>query len=166
MFTIYTRYIESKFTSRNITKSIILAIASLLVASASLIACTQKGVQGVWFTQSQVQKLQVGQQNKTQILELLGAPNLLNPYRTNIFYYYGAHAKQTGKFSPKLKKPQILILLFDEKTEILKALELRDISKVKYSKVDSSKTKGLRSGKRNLLDDIFGNIGQVGVGGS
>ncbi len=142
-----------------------LAAISMLLATALLPACSQKGVQGIWFPESEIHKIKVGEQNKEQILQFLGPPNLINPYRPNIFYYFGAQTRQVGRLQPKLRKQQLLILRFEENTEILLALELRDISKVKHSKVDKSKTKGLQSGKRSLIRDIFGNIGQIGVGG-
>ncbi len=152
---------------RRKTAGRLLVVASLLVALSLLTqACSQKGVQGIWFPEGEIQKIRVGEQSKEQILQLLGPPNFVNPYRPNLFYYFGAQTQQVGRLSPRLKQPQILILLFESETEILQALELRDISKVKYSKVDKSKTKGLKSAKRNLIKDIFGNIGRIGVGGS
>lgn len=130
------------------------------------IACAQRGVQGVWFTQSQIALLRVGEQTQEEVIALLGPPNLVNPYRPHISYYYGARTKQVGQFSPTLKDRQVLILLFgrDGKGSVLQSLEVRDLDRVRFARTDPDKTRGLRSAKRTFFQDIFGNIGQVGVG--
>ena len=134
-----------------------------LVLSLAL-GCAQKGVQGVWFSPSQIAQLKVGEQTQEEVIAILGVPNLVNPYRPHIAYYYGSLTKQVGRFSPHLRDRQVLILLFSPKSLVLQALEVRNIDKVTLARSSSAKTKGLRSAKRNLLKDIFGNIGQVGVG--
>ena len=144
--------------------SLFFPLASALVLLFGTLGCAQKGVQGVWFAQSQIAQLKVGEQKQKEVLALLGPPNLVNPYRPHVYYYYGARTKQVGQISPSLRDRQVLILLFARDGGVLQALELRDIDDVRFVRTDSAKTRGLRSARRNLLQDIFGNVGQVGVG--
>ena len=144
--------------------NLVISLASALVLLLGTLACAQKGVQGVWFSQSQIAQLKVGEQKQKEVVALLGPPNLVNPYRPHIYYYYGARTKQVGQISPALSDRQVLILLFARDGGVLEALELRNIDKVRFVRTDADKTRGLRSAKRNLLQDIFGNIKQVGIG--
>ena len=118
----------------------------------------------MWFAQSQIAQLKVGEQRQEEVTALLGPPNLVNPYRPHVYYYYGALTKTVGQLSPALRKRQVLILLFARDSGVLQALELRNLDRVRFVRTDRNKTRGLRSARRNLLRDIFGNVGQVGVG--
>ena len=144
--------------------SLVLRLFVPLVLLFGGLSCAQKGVQGVWFAQSQIAQLKVGEQRQKDVVALLGPPNLVNPYRPHISYYYGALTKQVGQLSPSLRERQVLILLFAPQDGVLQSLEVRNIDHVRFVRSDSDKTRGLRSARRNLLKDIFGNIGQVGVG--
>ena len=146
------------------TLRLFVPLTSWLVLLFATSACAQKGVQGVWFAQSQVAQLKVGEQRQEEVVALLGPPNLVNPYRPHIYYYYGARTKQVGRFPPALRGRQVLILLFARDSGVLQALELRDIERVRFVRTDPDKTRGLQAARRNLLRDIFGNVGQVGTG--
>ena len=146
------------------TLRLFVPLTSWLVLLFATSACAQKGVQGVWFAQSQVAQLKVGEQRQEEVVALLGPPNLVNPYRPHIYYYYGARTKQVGRFPPALRGRQVLILLFARDSGVLQALELRDIKRVRFVRTDPDKTQGLLAARRNLLRDIFGNVGQVGLG--
>jgi len=105
-----------------------------------------------------IAKLEPGDQNKAQVVNILGTPTVMATFDENVWYYVTQTTESKSFFKPKLIDQQILALTFDA-TGTLSSLTTRNITDANYIEPNPEKTK---TAGRNLsiFQQLFGNFGR------
>lgn len=119
--------------------------------------------QGYIIDEELLAAVQPGVDNKQSVTKMLGRPTLTSKWEDTDWYYVSRTTKQFAFHRPDPVKQTLLIVRFTPDGTVQsvekEGLELAaDIT----PNPDKTRTLGRESG---LLQDLFGNIGQVGAGG-
>lgn len=107
-----------------------------------------------------VEGVQPGVDTKSSVARSLGRPTDVSLWDDDIWYYISRRTGQRAFLRPRPEAQNILVVTFGE-DEVVKTVEQRGLEKVVSVSPDGNRTPTL--GKEStLLEDIFGNIGQVG----
>lgn len=140
-------------------KNKILSLVALLLISG----CITKNIsqKGYIFDDSDLSNINVGLTNRENALQYLGCPLNKSNFDKNIWIYYSYKTKEVLFFKPKLMEQKVLVLEFDNETDILKNMSLYKINSSGYELIKGTGEVGEE--KENVIKDIFKNIGQVGM---
>jgi outer membrane protein assembly factor BamE (lipoprotein component of BamABCDE complex) len=105
-----------------------------------------------------------GIDNQRSVEQLLGTPSFKSQFGQPTWYYVGSFTKQKPFTTPKITRHTVLAITFDPAGNVATA-ETTGVEKVVRISPDSDKTPTLGR-ERSLLQDLFGNIGQVGAAGT
>ena len=112
-----------------------------------------------------VQSVQPGIDNQQSVEGTLGRPTFTSEYGDKIWYYVSSTTNQKPFTRPKIRQHSVLAVSFDKAGNVASAQHW-GMDKVAYIDPDGAKTPVLGK-ERSFLEDLFGNIGQVGsFGGS
>lgn len=120
--------------------------------------------QGYIADESLVTAIQPGVDNRTSVERTLGRPTFAAQFDANEWYYVSRNTGQYAFVQPRVLSQQILVVTFDPKGVVSK-VERRGMEKIANITPSADKTPTLGR-KSSLFDDIFGNIGSFGAGGS
>jgi len=135
------------------------------VAVAVLPACSRiKTSQGYIVDESLVSAIQPGVDNKESVSKTLGRPTFTGEFDARDWYYVSRNTSQLAFINPKTINQSIIRVSFDAKGNV-SAVDRRGLEQVASISPDGDKTPTLGRDK-NLLRDLFGNLGQVGAGGA
>ena len=138
--------------------------AALLGALALVSGCTSiVDHRGYIVDESLVQAVHPGIDNRQSVEGTLGRPTFTSQFGEPVWYYVSSLTKQKPFTSPKISSHTVLAVRFDEAGNVI-AADRSGIEKVVLIKPDSDKTPTLGR-ERGILQDLFGNIGQVGAAG-
>lgn len=135
--------------------------ATLGLAFTALGACTTiKDQNGYIQDEEMVGYVAPGVDNKESIAAMLGRPSLTSTFDDDTWYYVTQLTQQIAFFTPEAIHHQVLAISFDENGNVAdtKTYDKADIVDVSISG-DSTPTRGRELG---FLEQLFGNIGQVG----
>jgi len=107
-----------------------------------------------------VQSVQPGVDNQQSVEGTLGRPTFTSEYGDKIWYYVSSTTGQKPFGSPKIREHSVLAVSFDKAGNVASA-QRWGMDKVAYINPDGDKTPVLGK-ERSFLEDLFGNIGQVG----
>ena len=139
--------------------------AVTLAASLCVIAACSPVVnqRGNLIDDARLEKVQVGQMNRVEVLNLLGTPTSRSTFDDDTWYYIGQVTEKTAFFNPEVVERRILKLEFDADGTLvaLDELNLEDAQEVE--KVDrETPTLGRELG---VLEQLLGNLGRFNPGG-
>ena len=139
--------------------------AALLGALALVSGCSSIVQHHGYITEPVLmQSVHAGVDNQQSVEQLLGEPSFKSQFGQPTWYYVGNFTKQRPFGTPRIDKETVLAVTFDAAGNVASA-ETSGVEKVVKINPDSDKTPTLGR-ERSLLQDLFGNIGQVGAAGT
>lgn len=104
--------------------------------------------------------VQPGIDNRRSVEGTLGRPTFESQYGENTWYYISSITGRKPFVRPRINQHSVLAVQFDDAGNV-KSVERSGIEEVVYLQPDGDKTPTLGR-ERGFLEDLFGNIGQVG----
>lgn len=141
--------------------------ASIIVCAALVVlpACSRiQQNQGYIVDESLVAAIQPGVDNKDSVAKTLGRPTFAGEFDANSWYYVSRNTTQLAFAAPRAKSQSIIRVQFDARNNV-SSIDRRGLEQVASINPEGDKTPTLGRDK-SLLEDLFGNIGAVGAGGS
>lgn len=125
--------------------------------------CIMKSVsqKGYILDENDISKITVGLTSKENTLKYLSYPLNKSYFDDNIWIYYSYKMKEFLFFKPFISDQKILIVEFDNETDIVKNLSLYSIDSNNYKMLQD--TTNINDEKENLIKDILNNIGQFSI---
>jgi len=115
---------------------------------------------GYIIDQTLMDTVQPGIDNQTSVEGALGRPTFTSEYGEPTWYYVSSVTGRRPFRDPRIKQHSVLAVRFDE-TGRVRTVDRSGIERVVYLNPNSAKTPTLGR-ERGFLQDLFGNIGQVG----
>jgi outer membrane protein assembly factor BamE (lipoprotein component of BamABCDE complex) len=137
-----------------------IAVALFALALASSGCSRVRGHQGFISDPVLVDAIQAGVDNRTSVEKTLGRPTFISQFGTQDYYYVSRDTKQLAFASPSPTAQTVLRVRFDAAGNVI-AVDKAGMEKVASINPDGKKTPTLGR-ERSFLEDLFGNIGQVG----
>lgn len=138
--------------------------AALLGALALVSGCTSLAERrGYVIDESLLQSVQPGVDNRLSVEGALGRPTFTSQFGQPTWYYVSSVTKQSPFGRPQIDRHTVLAVSFDPVGNVVSA-ERSGIEQVARIRPDGDETPTLGR-ERSFLQDLFGNIGQVGAGG-
>jgi outer membrane protein assembly factor BamE (lipoprotein component of BamABCDE complex) len=138
--------------------------AALLGAMALVSGCTSVvDHRGYIADPVLLQSVHPGIDNRQSVEGTLGRPTFTSQFGEPVWYYVSSITNQKPFTSPKITSHTVLAIRFDKAGNVI-AADQSGVERVVRIKPDSDKTPTLGR-ERGILQDLFGNIGQVGAAG-
>lgn len=106
--------------------------------------------------------VQPGIDNLRSVEGTLGRPTFASQYGEKTWYYVSSVTGRQPLVRPRINSHSVLAVKFDDAGNVVSA-ERSGVEKVAYFQPDGDETPTLGR-ERTFLEDLFGNIGQVGAG--
>lgn len=136
----------------------------LAAAALALSACASiKDHRGYLVDNALLDSVQPGIDNQISVERMLGRPSFISQFGKKDWYYISTNTRQSAFSRPKPKDQLMVRVSFDEKGNVV-AVQRTGMETVANINPDGDKTPTLGR-ERTFLEDLFGNIGQVGAGG-
>ena len=135
----------------------VLGAAMLATGCSSIV-----GHRGYLADEVVIQSVQPGIDNRTSVERTLGRPSFVGQYGEPVWYYVSSTTGQRPFTTPRITDHTVLAVRFDAAGNVLSA-ERSGIEQVARISPEDDETPTLGR-ERNFLQDLFGNIGQVGTG--
>ena len=110
-----------------------------------------------------VRTVQPGIDNRRSVEGTLGRPTFQSQYGEDTWYYISSITGRRPFVRPRIREHAVMAVRFDEAGNVA-SVERRGVEEVVFLQPDGDKTPTLGR-ERTFLEDLFGNIGQVGAGG-
>ena len=107
--------------------------------------------------------VQPGIDNRRSVEGTLGRPTFESQYGEKTWYYVSSVTGRRPFVRPRIRDHSVLAVKFDDAGNVA-SVERSGIDEVVYLRPDGDKTPTLGR-ERGFLEDLFGNIGQVGAPG-
>lgn len=143
---------------RTYRKAALLGVLALVTGCSSI---TEH--RGYIVDEALLQAVQPGIDNRTSVEGTLGRPTFTSQFGQPTWYYVSSTTEQKPFGRPRIEGHTVLAVTFDEAGNVLSA-ERSGIDQVARISPDSDETPTLGR-ERSFLEDLFGNIGQVGAPG-
>lgn len=148
-----------KSTARRIKTVVLLAaVAATLPACASI-----RESRGYIVDPLLTNAIQPRIDNQQSVEGTLGRPTFTSQYGTPTWYYVSSITGQRPFSRPRIREHSVLAVQFDEAGRVMK-VDRSGVEQVVFLDPNGDKTPTLGR-ERGFLEDLFGNIGQVGGGG-
>ena len=109
-----------------------------------------------------LRSVQPGVDNRTSVERTLGQPSFVSQFGEPVWYYVSSTTSQKPFTTPRIIEQSVLAVRFDAAGNVI-AADRSGIEQVAYISPDDDETPTLGR-ERGFLEDLFGNIGQVGSG--
>ncbi|MEO0698861.1 MAG: outer membrane protein assembly factor BamE [Pseudomonadota bacterium] len=140
-------------------------IALAVGALAALGACSSiRESRGYVTDNILLRSVQPGIDNQRSVEGTLGRPSFSSQFGEPTWYYVSSVTGRKPFVRPRIQTHGVLAVTFDEAGNVA-AVERTGIDKVVYLQPNGDKTPTLGR-ERGFLEDLFGNIGQVGAAGA
>ncbi len=142
------------------------ARAALLLAGAALVlpGCSAiRESRGYIIDPTLTELVQPQIDNQRSVESTLGRPTFTSQYGTPTWYYVSSITGQRPFNRPRIREHSVLAVQFDAAGRVA-TVDRTGIDKVVFLDPNGKKTPTLGR-ERGFLEDLFGNIGQVGGGG-
>lgn len=134
-------------------------MAMLLLGSA----CSRvTNTQGYIVDEELVAAVAPGIDNKESVTKTLGRPTIVSEWDDNSWYYVSRTTKQFAYLRPRPTEGSLLVIHFTPEGTV-REVEQRGLEQIANIEPSSDKTRTLGR-ETGILQDLFGNIGQVGTG--
>lgn len=110
-----------------------------------------------------VQSVTPGIDNQTSVERTLGRPSFISQFGEPVWYYVASYTAQAPFTTPTIVDQTVLAIRFDERGNVISA-DRTGMEQVAKISPYGGKTPTLGR-ERGFLEDLFGNIGQVGAAG-
>lgn len=148
-----------KSTARRIKAVVLLgAVAATLPACASI-----RESRGYIVDPLLTNAIQPRIDNQQSVEGTLGRPTFTSQYGTPTWFYVSSITGQRPFSRPRIREHSVLAVQFDEAGRVMK-VDRSGVEQVVFLDPNGDKTPTLGR-ERGFLEDLFGNIGQVGGGG-
>ena len=138
-------------------------IAALLGATALAAGCsTINDHRGFIAEESLIGAIQPGIDNRQSVEGTLGRPSFTSQFGPPTWYYVSSFTKQAPFGRPQIYEHSVLAIRFDQAGNVIEA-KRSGVDEVVRISPDGDETPTLGR-ERTFLQDLFGNIGQVGAG--
>jgi outer membrane protein assembly factor BamE (lipoprotein component of BamABCDE complex) len=142
-------------------KRMLRAALMLAAAGVALSGCTSiKESRGYIIDQVLMDTVQPGIDNQSSVEGALGRPTFTSEYGEPTWYYVSSVTGRRPFRDPRIREHSVLAVYFDEAGRVTK-VDRTGIDRVVFLDPTSKKTPTLGR-ERSFLEDLFGNIGQVG----
>lgn len=135
----------------------VLGAAMLATGCSSIV-----GHRGYLADEVVIQSVQPGIDNRTSVERTLGRPSFVGQYGEPVWYYVSSTTGQRPFTTPTITQHSVLAVRFDPAGNVVEA-KRSGIDQVAFLNPESDETPTLGK-ERSFLQDLFGNIGQVGTG--
>jgi outer membrane protein assembly factor BamE (lipoprotein component of BamABCDE complex) len=135
----------------------VLGAAMLATGCSSIV-----GHRGYLSDEVLVRSVEPGIDNRTSVERTLGRPSFVGQYGEPVWYYVSSTTGQRPFTTPKITQHSVLAVRFDKAGNVIDA-KRSGIDQVAFLNPESDETPTLGK-ERSFLQDLFGNIGQVGTG--
>lgn len=140
----------------------LLAVAA---AALALSACASiKDQRGYLVDGPLLDSVQPGIDNQMSVERMLGRPSFISQFGRKDWYYISTQTRQAAFGRPRAKDQLLVRISFDEKGNVV-SMDRSGMEKVAQINPDGDKTPTLGR-ERSFIEDLFGNIGQVGAPGA
>lgn len=137
------------------------AALALSAAGLALTGCSSiLESRGYIIDQTLMDTVQPGIDNQTSVEGALGRPTFTSEYGKQTWYYVSSVTGRRPFRDPRIREHSVLAVQFDEAGKVV-AVDRSGIDKVVYLNPNGNKTPTVGR-ERGFLQDLFGNIGQVG----
>lgn len=141
-----------------------IATIALIGAALATSGCSRiKAQQGYLADETLFTSILPGVDNRESVTRTLGRPTFAAQFDNGSWYYASRLTGQYAFVAPKTLQQQILIISFDGDGNVSK-VERRGMEKIARITPSSDKTPTLGKSE-NFLQELFGNVGQVGAAG-
>jgi outer membrane protein assembly factor BamE (lipoprotein component of BamABCDE complex) len=140
------------------TAGVVLALAALTGGCTSI-----RDHRGYLVDQTLVDSVSPGVDNRQSVEKTLGRPTFVSQFGEKDYYYLSQMVKTPPFGRPRTSEQTILRVRFDPAGNVI-AVDKSGMQDVARIRPDGDKTPTLGR-HRGLLEDLFGNIGQVGAAG-
>ena len=137
-------------------------IASALALALLLSACTPRiAVRGNLPREEQLSKIQVGEQNRNEVAEVLGTPSTHGTFDDKVWYYISRKTEKFAFLREKILDQQVIAIYFNER-DIVEAIhrynkdDLREVGMVDRTTPTTGKN-------LSVLEQLLGNLGRFGA---
>ena len=138
--------------------------AALMGALVLLTSCSSiVDRRGYIIDETLVQAIQPGIDNRTSVEATLGRPSFTSQFGDPTWYYVSSITEQKPFNSPRITGHSVLAVTFDGSGNVV-AADRSGVNQVVRLNPESDETPTLGR-ERSFLQDLFGNIGQVGAAG-
>ena len=143
--------------------------APLKMSIAAMCAVLLSGCAGVLAHKGAVidpqlaSSIQPGVDNKASVEKLLGRPSFTGQFNQNDWYYLSRDTKQIAFRNPRVQRQTVMLVKFDQAGNVL---AVNRTGKEYVAGLDPSGRRTPTLGRqRSFFDEVFGNIGTMGVPG-
>jgi outer membrane protein assembly factor BamE (lipoprotein component of BamABCDE complex) len=138
-------------------------IGAVVAAAMLMTGCTSIiNHKGYLSDEVVLRSVQPGVDNRTSVERTLGQPSFTSPFGDPVWYYVSSTTSQRPFTTPKITGQSVLAVRFDAAGNVV-AADRTGVDLVAYISPDDDETPTLGR-DRGFLEDLFGNIGQVGTG--
>jgi outer membrane protein assembly factor BamE (lipoprotein component of BamABCDE complex) len=138
-------------------------IGAVLGAAALMAGCTSiAGHKGSLADEVILLSVQPGVDNRTSVERALGQPSFSSQFGEPVWYYVSNTTSQRPFTTPRITGHTVLAVRFDDAGNVTSA-DRTGLDQVVRLSPEDDKTPTLGK-ERGFLEDLFGNIGQVGAG--
>jgi outer membrane protein assembly factor BamE (lipoprotein component of BamABCDE complex) len=138
-------------------------VISLVAAAVTVSGCTRiRQNQGYLVDETLLTSIQPGVDNRDSVAKTLGRPTFSAQFDAKEWYYITRITGQYAFAQPKVLSQSILVVSFDAAGNVEKVERrgMEQVARINPEK-ETTPTLGRETG---LLEELFGNIGQVGAG--
>lgn len=146
-------------SARRITTALLLAVVAVALPACSSIRESRGYIVDPLLSNT----IQPRIDNQQSVEGTLGRPTFISQFGTPTWYYVSSLTGQRPFSRPRIQVHNVLAVQFDEAGRVA-SVERSGVDKVVYLDPNGAKTPTLGR-ERGFLEDLFGNIGQVGGGG-
>jgi outer membrane protein assembly factor BamE (lipoprotein component of BamABCDE complex) len=140
-----------------------LVVISLVAVGLTASGCSRiRQNQGYLVDETLLTSIQPGVDNRDSVAKTLGRPTFSAQFDAKEWYYITRLTGQYAFAQPKVLSQSILVVTFDAAGNVEK-VERRGMEQVARINPEKEKTPTLGR-ETGLLEEVFGNIGQVGAG--
>ena len=144
--------------------AVLTRIGLLLVLAAAVPGCSSiQNHRGYIIDPVLIQSVQPGVDNRVSVERTLGQPTFTSQFGDPVWYYIGSNTAQAPFTDPRIVDHTVLAVTFDAAGNVASA-ERTGVDQVVRLSPDGAATPTLGK-ERSFLEDLFGNIGQVGAAG-
>lgn len=154
--------IEASFTARywrRLAAAALLAGVAVVLPACSAIRESRGYIDDPLLTNT----VQPGIDNQQSVEGTLGRPTFSSQFGAPTWYYVSSITGQRPFTRPRIREHSVLAVRFDDAGKVI-GVDRSGVDKVVFLDPNGNKTPTLGR-ERGFLEDLFGNIGQVGGGG-
>ena len=138
-------------------------IGAVVAAAVAVTGCSSiTNHKGYLADEVVLRSVQPGVDNRTSVERTLGQPSFISQFGEPVWYYVSTTTTQKPFTTPRISDQSVLAVRFDPAGNVV-AADRTGIDLVAHISPDDDATPTLGR-ERGFLQDLFGNIGQVGSG--